>query len=154
MTVAVAPLQSAEDWRLEARCAETDPEAFFPEKGGSARAALAVCVECPVRSECLSYALENDERFGVWGGTTERERRRLRRDRQEAADGEGHVPGLTARGDGRWGVTARYRRPDGAWAQVGTTIRGDRTRALQVLDVLRERARALEATGTAAGEVA
>ncbi|WP_288815155.1 WhiB family transcriptional regulator, partial [uncultured Varibaculum sp.] len=63
----------------QALCAQTDPEAFFPEKGGSTREAKAVCELCEVRDECLSYALENDERFGIWGGLSERERRRLRR---------------------------------------------------------------------------
>ena len=68
-----------ESWRLEGLCAETDPEAFFPEKGGSTRDAKRVCAGCPVRMECLEYALGNDERFGIWGGLSERERRRLRR---------------------------------------------------------------------------
>jgi WhiB family redox-sensing transcriptional regulator len=65
-------------WRLDALCAETDPEAFFPEKGGSTREAKRVCAGCAVRSECLEYALANDERFGIWGGLSERERRRVR----------------------------------------------------------------------------
>jgi WhiB family transcriptional regulator, redox-sensing transcriptional regulator len=65
-------------WRLDALCAETDPEAFFPEKGGSTREAKRVCAGCAVRSECLEYALGNDERFGIWGGLSERERRRVR----------------------------------------------------------------------------
>ena len=54
-------------------------EAFFPEKGGSTRDAKRVCSGCTVRAECLEYALANDERFGIWGGLSERERRRLRR---------------------------------------------------------------------------
>ena len=63
----------------EALCAQTDPEAFFPEKGGSTRDAKRVCGVCPVREECLQYAMDNDERFGIWGGLSERERRRLRK---------------------------------------------------------------------------
>jgi WhiB family redox-sensing transcriptional regulator len=66
-------------WQADALCAQTDPEAFFPEKGGSTRDAKKVCGSCMVRSECLEYALENDERFGIWGGLSERERRRLRK---------------------------------------------------------------------------
>ena len=66
-------------WQSDALCAQTDPEAFFPEKGGSTRDAKKVCGACMVRSECLEYALENDERFGIWGGLSERERRRLRK---------------------------------------------------------------------------
>ena len=66
-------------WQDRALCAQTDPEAFFPEKGGSTREAKRVCHSCDVRAECLDYALENDERFGIWGGLSERERRRLKR---------------------------------------------------------------------------
>jgi WhiB family redox-sensing transcriptional regulator len=65
-------------WKDDALCAETDPEAFFPEKGGSTREAKRVCAGCSVQAECLQYALDNDERFGIWGGLSERERRRLR----------------------------------------------------------------------------
>ncbi len=72
-----------EPWRLDALCAETDPEAFFPEKGGSTREAKRVCTGCTVRAECLEFALANDERFGIWGGLSERERRRLRLQRRE-----------------------------------------------------------------------
>jgi len=66
-------------WQERALCAQTDPEAFFPEKGGSTREAKRVCLTCEVRSECLEYALENDERFGIWGGLSERERRKLKK---------------------------------------------------------------------------
>lgn len=66
-------------WQAQALCAQTDPEAFFPEKGGSTREAKAICAQCEVRVQCLEYALENDERFGIWGGLSERERRRLKR---------------------------------------------------------------------------
>jgi WhiB family redox-sensing transcriptional regulator len=66
-------------WQGLARCLEVDPEIFFPERGGSSRAARAVCTQCEVRIECLKYALANREQFGIWGGTSERERRKLRR---------------------------------------------------------------------------
>ena len=66
-------------WQERALCAQTDPEAFFPEKGGSTREAKRVCVSCDVRAECLEYALLHDERFGIWGGLSERERRKLKR---------------------------------------------------------------------------
>jgi WhiB family redox-sensing transcriptional regulator len=66
-------------WQTDALCAQTDPEAFFPEKGGSTRDAKRICTSCEVRSQCLEYALQNDERFGIWGGLSERERRRLKR---------------------------------------------------------------------------
>ena len=80
---AVLPLLPDEpdenDWQERALCAQTDPEAFFPEKGGSTREAKRICSGCDVRAECLEYALTHDERFGIWGGLSERERRRLRR---------------------------------------------------------------------------
>jgi WhiB family redox-sensing transcriptional regulator len=64
-------------WADEALCAQTDPELFFPEKGGSVREAIATCRACPVAAECLDYALANNERFGVWGGLSEPARERL-----------------------------------------------------------------------------
>jgi WhiB family transcriptional regulator, redox-sensing transcriptional regulator len=70
---------AADQWQDRALCAQTDPEAFFPEKGGSTREAKKICLGCEVRAECLEYALAHDERFGIWGGLSERERRRLKR---------------------------------------------------------------------------
>ncbi|MEO7070417.1 MAG: WhiB family transcriptional regulator [Nostocoides sp.] len=81
----LAPLGTADheatelSWQERSLCAQTDPEAFFPEKGGSTREAKKVCVGCEVRAECLEYALANDERFGIWGGLSERERRKLKK---------------------------------------------------------------------------
>lgn len=66
-------------WREQALCAQTDPDSFFPEKGGSTREAKRVCQACQVRDECLEFALANDERFGIWGGLSERERRKLKK---------------------------------------------------------------------------
>jgi WhiB family redox-sensing transcriptional regulator len=68
-----------EQWQERALCAQTDPEAFFPEKGGSTREAKRICLGCEVKDACLDYALAKDERFGIWGGLSERERRRLKR---------------------------------------------------------------------------
>lgn len=82
------PVEDPEPWQARALCAQTDPEAFFPEKGGSPRPAKAVCAGCPVRAECLAFALEHDERFGVWGGLSERERRVLRTGRAAAGADE------------------------------------------------------------------
>jgi hypothetical protein len=67
------------DWQDQALCAQVDPELFFPEKGQSPRAAKRVCAACEVRAECLQYALDRREPFGVWGGLSERERRALAR---------------------------------------------------------------------------
>lgn len=66
-------------WATEAKCLNADPDVFFPEKGGSTREAKRICAECTVRVDCLEYALEHDERFGIWGGMSERERRKLKR---------------------------------------------------------------------------
>ena len=67
--MALVPLSDVEElaWQERALCAQTDPEAFFPEKGGSTREAKKVCLSCDVRVECLEYALQSDERFGIWG---------------------------------------------------------------------------------------
>ena len=73
------PATTDEQWQERALCAQTDPEAFFPEKGGSTREAKRICMGCEVRDACLEYALAHDERFGIWGGLSERERRRLKR---------------------------------------------------------------------------
>jgi WhiB family redox-sensing transcriptional regulator len=83
LAVLTGPAAAADDsllaWQDKALCAQTDPEAFFPEKGGSTREAKRICVSCEVKQECLEYALMQDERFGIWGGLSERERRRLKR---------------------------------------------------------------------------
>lgn len=68
-------------WMDQAICPETDPELFHPETAGHAyivREAKAVCARCPVRDECLEYALAIDERWGIWGGLLPSERDRLR----------------------------------------------------------------------------
>ena len=77
----VFPLDVEEElrWQDRALCAQTDPEAFFPEKGGSTREAKRICQVCEVKADCLEYALAHDERFGIWGGLSERERRKLKK---------------------------------------------------------------------------
>lgn len=66
-------------WADRAVCAQTDPELFYPEKGGDAHTGRALCQSCPVAAECLDYALDNNEQFGIWGGLTAHDRRELRR---------------------------------------------------------------------------
>ncbi|GAA4918278.1 transcription factor WhiB [Stackebrandtia albiflava] len=73
------------EWQERALCAQTDPEAFFPEKGGSTREAKRICTRCEVKAQCLEFALAHDERFGIWGGLSERERRKVKREAREAA---------------------------------------------------------------------
>ena len=71
-----AKAETATWWDL-ALCAETDPEAFFVEKSGDTRPAKAVCLACPVRLNCLDYAVENRIAWGIWGGLSPRQRRTL-----------------------------------------------------------------------------
>jgi WhiB family transcriptional regulator, redox-sensing transcriptional regulator len=76
-------LEGEEDrsWQAQANCMGVDPDLFFPERGASTREAKEVCRGCVVREDCLEFALANGEKFGIWGGMSERERRRLRRAR-------------------------------------------------------------------------
>lgn len=90
------PLDQGELW-ARARCAETDPEAFFPEKGESSKTAKAVCNRdegCPIKDQCREWALANNERFGIWGGLSERERRKIiaDRDKSDQPDAEDQRP--------------------------------------------------------------
>lgn len=90
ISAAVRELQVALDasalsWTDQGSCAEVDGDLWFPGRGGSVREPKAICRKCPVRAECLEYALENDERFGIYGGLSPRERRDLKRQREEAA---------------------------------------------------------------------
>ena len=72
------------NWQDQANCLGVDPDLFFPERGASTREAKEVCRGCVVRMDCLEYALVNGEKFGIWGGLSERERRRLRRQRAQS----------------------------------------------------------------------
>lgn len=77
------PISDERPWVVFGTCRDADPDLFFPTSKEGAEQALAICASCPVRPECLDYALEAGERFGVWGGLTEKQRRkaalRLRR---------------------------------------------------------------------------
>ncbi len=68
-------------WQRDASCRGIDPELMYPRRGELVDPARAVCDNCPVIDDCLEYALAGGERFGIWGGMSERERRRIRRDR-------------------------------------------------------------------------
>jgi len=72
-------------WRQQARCRGVDPDIFFPVSDDDADDAKAICATCPVRQPCLEWALSTREKSGVWGGLTERERRRLVRQRRKSA---------------------------------------------------------------------
>lgn len=74
------------DWRERALCQEVDPEIFFPDRGHTIADAKRICMACEVRTQCLQDAIDTNERFGVRGGKSERERRKLRKQpAQEAA---------------------------------------------------------------------
>ena len=72
------------DWMAKGKCRELDPTLFFPSDGIGVQVAQRICAECPVKAECLEYALDNRVDHGVWGGASERERRRLLRKRRFA----------------------------------------------------------------------
>jgi WhiB family redox-sensing transcriptional regulator len=76
-----------QDWQTKANCMGVDPDLFFPERGSSTREAKEVCRGCVVRDDCLEFAIANGEKFGIWGGMSERERRRVRRARVLAQRG-------------------------------------------------------------------
>jgi WhiB family redox-sensing transcriptional regulator len=72
-------------WRQLADCRGVEPEIFYPVTDEEAEEAKVICAGCPVREMCLDFALTNRERDGVWGGATERERRRILRQRRKSA---------------------------------------------------------------------
>ena len=72
-------------WRLRGACNGLDPAVFYPDSEENAEEAKAICASCPVRLSCLEHALTMRERDGVWGGTTEKERRRIIRQRRRSA---------------------------------------------------------------------
>ncbi|MDD7464898.1 MAG: WhiB family transcriptional regulator [Actinomycetaceae bacterium] len=73
---------SDRSWMEDALCAQTDPDIFYPEKGGSTAPATSVCNNCLVRAQCLEYAIANDIRHGIWGGTSDNDRKRIARERR------------------------------------------------------------------------
>ena len=73
-------------WTEEANCKGADADLFFPERGASTRTAKEICRACTVQDESLEYAVENSEKFGIWGGLSERERRRVKRQRAAEFD--------------------------------------------------------------------
>ena len=68
-----------DSWRARSACIGMDPDCFFPRQGEPAAAAIAVCMQCPVRIECLAWAVCRGEKTGIWGGAAERTRRCVRR---------------------------------------------------------------------------
>jgi len=70
------------NWMSEGKCRDLSPTAFFPSDGIGVQAAQRICAECPVADACLQYALDERVDHGVWGGKSERERRRILRRRR------------------------------------------------------------------------
>ena len=68
-------------WTEQAACRGIDTEIFYPTAPAEEAEALSICATCPVRAQCLDYAIRNRETSGIWGGTTPEERRRRRRER-------------------------------------------------------------------------
>ena len=87
--IGTATTDEDRSWQDNANCLGVDPDLFFPERGASTREAKEVCRACIVRGECLEYALAKGEKFGIWGGMSERERRRIRRARALARRANG-----------------------------------------------------------------
>lgn len=79
-------------WQDDALCAEIGGDTWYPDKGQSPKDAKGICYECPVRTQCLQYALDHDERFGVWGGLSETERRKLAAGRPRRPQRTRHIP--------------------------------------------------------------
>lgn len=75
----LARLIERPEWMRDAACRGMDPELFYPSRGESVAQARKVCSGCPVRAECLTYAMNLHETHGMWGGMSERDRRRIRR---------------------------------------------------------------------------
>lgn len=78
-------MRLTDEWRDYALCSEVDIELFYPEKGGSTREAKSICARCEVRPECLQFALDTDDRHGIYGGLSELERRPIRRARRRGS---------------------------------------------------------------------
>lgn len=88
-------------WQESSNCLGVDPDLFFPERGASTKEAKEVCRGCVVREDCLEFALANGEKFGIWGGMSERERRRIRRQRALARQAEAGEIEVTIQSDGQ-----------------------------------------------------
>ncbi|UAJ79978.1 WhiB family transcriptional regulator [Leifsonia sp. ZF2019] len=86
LVAVILPDETVLDWQDRAACATTDPDLFFPEKGGDRGvAAKKICAGCEVRQQCLTWSLQNDEHYGIWGELAEHDRRKLRKANKGAA---------------------------------------------------------------------
>jgi WhiB family redox-sensing transcriptional regulator len=118
---------NTEKWVRQALCVETDPELFFPSPGRAATEAKRICESCPVREQCLQYALTNQEIHGIWGGLSPRERDALRRGRPRHCP-HGPLRATACREcarerDRRYRERRRIELPPGSGAKHGTLTR-------------------------------
>ena len=74
---------SGDDWMFKAACGDLDPNFFFPDNDEEIEAAKEFCRTCVVQFDCLEYALQHQEKYGVWGGHTAEERRRVNKNRRQ-----------------------------------------------------------------------
>ena len=88
-------------WKVQAACTPDDADLFWPERGEDADTAKRICSGCPVRRECLTYALRSNERDGIWGGMSGKERRRLRREHSLSAIAAMELPEIRYTSVGR-----------------------------------------------------
>ena len=85
MSISAANELAGEGWQAYANCSDTNPKLFYGENGMDSGKAKKICRGCVVREDCLEYALAFPEHFGIWGGMSERERRRVLKRRRQAA---------------------------------------------------------------------
>lgn len=113
----VGVIANREPWMEHATCGSSDPEAFFVEKGGSPLPAKRVCRLCPVQEECLKYAMEHNENWGIWGGLTAFERRNIRRSVTK--------PSIAASCGTPAGATRHYKRHESLCQECRAAYRND-----------------------------
>lgn len=94
-----ALVATREDWTKRGACRGMTLDVFFTERGESTKQAKALCAECPVVNECLDYALRTGQKFGIWGGTSEKERKRMRRDMRAVGVPVGPPRGMVSKYD-------------------------------------------------------
>ena len=103
-------ITEAQSFRESGACNGMDPEIFYPRRGDSPASAKQVCHVCPVKRQCLEYALQTDERYGIWGGASEHERRQLKRERSRAIEATVHTGGGCAHAGGMTGTQPKQRK--------------------------------------------
>lgn len=99
ISISASTVSDREGWAARGACTDLDPDGFFVQ-GADQQLVKVTCKKCPVRTECLADALDNRVEFGVWGGTTERERRRILRQNPGVQDWYGALTRAAQRSAG------------------------------------------------------